>query len=389
MAVHDIPRFSRRSAGTLAGVGALLSALILAAILCGAPSRAQAEDIDTDPTPDELQLEIERTAAELEAAETHVSEIEASLEQNSARLAELEVQLPLQQERSNAAARELYKVQQQSVGILEILLGSESLPDFLSNIEYVAHVTDTNIQEIKRLNEMQKELAETQAALEQARTDAVQSKVAAETALVEAQEARAEAQRKAEEEARRQAEQAAAAAAAQAKANTGQSSAAAQQTGSESAEAVETPSSEEIAEATREASDAAAAATSDGADWSTDKATFVSEWAGRIDAYLAGSPLSGQGATFASAAWDFGVDPRWSPAISCVESSKGAACFLPCNAWGWGSISWDSWEEAIYDHVQGLARGYGYTVTRDAAAKYCPPNADHWYERCVEEMSLI
>ena len=115
----------------------------------------------------------------------------------------------------------------------------------------------------------------------------------------------------------------------------------------------------------------------------------MAEWAGRIDAYLAGSPLAGQGATFASAAWDSGVDPRWSPAISCIESSKGEACFLPHNAWGWGSVSWDSWEEAIYDHVQGLARGYGYTVTREGAAKYCPPNADFWYSRCVEEMNKI
>ncbi len=53
----------------------------------------------------------------------------------------------------------------------------------------------------------------------------------------------------------------------------------------------------------------------DGADWSSDKTTFVESWAGRIDAYLAGSPLSGQGAVFAAAAWDYGVDPRFSPAM--------------------------------------------------------------------------
>ena len=88
-------------------------------------------------------------------------------------------------------------------------------------------------------------------------------------------------------------------------------------------------------------------------------------------------------------AWDYGVDPRWSPAISCIESSKGEACFLPCNAWGWGSESWGSWEEAIYDHVQGLARGYGYTVTPEAAEVYCPPNHERWYEVTVAEMAKI
>ena len=374
-------------------VGAIAAACSLAVVCALAfagsstMQTAYAEDIDTNPTADELQQEIERTGAELEAADARVAEVEANLAENTARIAELEKEIPLQQERSNAAARELYKAQKQSFGIVEILLGSESLSDFVNNLEYVNHVTDTNIREIQRLNAMKAELEGTQAALEKDRVDAEQSRADAEEALIAAQEARAEAQRQAEEEARRQAEQAAAAAAAQAKSNAEQ--AAAQPEESSEEPAPEAPTSEEISEATNEASDAAAAATSDGADWSTDKATFVASWAGRIDAYLAGSPLAGQGTTFASAAWDSGVDPRWSPAISCIESSKGEACFLPHNAWGWGSSSWGSWEEAIYDHVQGLARGYGYTVTREGAAKYCPPNADFWYERCVEEMNKI
>ena len=393
MAIIDITHSLRRKHRLLTSAIAAILAVTATAILCWAPIGALAEDIDTDPSPDELQQEIERTAVELEAAEARVAEVETALADNSARLAELETELPRQQARSDAAARELYKTQQQSFGIIEILLASESLSDFLSNLEYVSHATDTNFQEIKRLKAMQTELTNTQTELEQSRIDAEQSRIEAESALVAAQEARAEAQRKAEEEARRQAEQAAAAAAAAAKAAAANAAEAVADDEGEDAAAIEeapaAPTSEEIVEATQEASDAAAEATSDGADWSTDKATFVESWAGRIDAYLAGSPLAGYGATFASAAWDYGVDPRWSPAISCIESTKGEACFLPCNAWGWGSESWGSWEEAIYDHVQGLARGYGYTVTREAAAKYCPPNADFWYERCIEEMNKI
>lgn len=78
---------------------------------------------------------------------------------------------------------------------------------------------------------------------------------------------------------------------------------------------------------------------------------FVAQWTGRIDAYLAGSPMAGTGKVFAEAAWDYGVDPRWSPAISNTESSKGLYCSGSCNAWGWGGCSWGSWEEAIRDHV--------------------------------------
>ena len=121
----------------------------------------------------------------------------------------------------------------------------------------------------------------------------------------------------------------------------------------------------------------------------SDRDIFINDWGARIDAYLGGSPLGGYGRTFAAAAWDYGVDPRFSPAIAYAESSLGVYCFRPHNAWGWGNASWDSWEEAIYAHVAGLARGYGYTLTYDGALKYCPPNADYWYNTVAGQMAMI
>ena len=112
-------------------------------------------------------------------------------------------------------------------------------------------------------------------------------------------------------------------------------------------------------------------------------------WATRIDAYLAGSPLAGQGTTFAEAAWAYGVDPRFSPAISAVESSKGLYCFRSHNAWGGGRSSWNTWEDAIWDHVAGLASGYGGHLTYAAAQKYCPPNAARWYSSVLANMERI
>ena len=124
-------------------------------------------------------------------------------------------------------------------------------------------------------------------------------------------------------------------------------------------------------------------------DFSVGEEAFVEEWTQRIDAYLAGSNLAGHGCDFAQAAWDYGVDPRWSPAISNTESGKGAHCFLPHNAWGWGASIWFNWTDAIYDHVKGLADGYGYSITYAAAAKYCPPNTANWYNNTLGEMSKI
>ena len=124
-------------------------------------------------------------------------------------------------------------------------------------------------------------------------------------------------------------------------------------------------------------------------DWTVGRDSFLAEWTGRIDAYLDGSPLAGYGRVFAEAAWDNGVDPRWSPAISNTESSKGAVCFMPCNAWGWGDSGWSDWETAIRSHVAGLAAGYGYCITPAAAEKYCPPNHAFWYATTISQMATI
>jgi len=124
-------------------------------------------------------------------------------------------------------------------------------------------------------------------------------------------------------------------------------------------------------------------------NWAVGRKVFVDKWTKRIDKYLDGSPLEGYGYAFAEAAWDRGVDPRWSPAISNTESSKGAICFLPCNAWGWGDSEWDDWDSAIRDHVAGLASVYGYCITPEAAAIYCPPNSVVWYANTFSEMARI
>ena len=124
-------------------------------------------------------------------------------------------------------------------------------------------------------------------------------------------------------------------------------------------------------------------------DFTVGKAAFIEEWTARIDAYLAGSPLAGYGSVFAEAAWEYSIDPRWSPAISNTESSKGRICFLPHNAWGWGDVSFSNWTDAIWTHVAGLSKGYGYSITQTAARVYCPPNSTNWYYNTLSEMARI
>lgn len=356
-------------------VAALLSMLLVLAGTWSFPA-ALAEDIDTNPQPDEFQQRIESSATAYNDAMARVDELQKQIDENAQAIAELEEKIPLQKERASSACVDLYKAQQDTASILDLILSSESLSDFITRVDYFNAVTRSNLEQIESLSSMQDQLLQAQDQLNASKQEAADQAEAAQAALQQAQNARIEAQRRAVEEATRQAEEAQAAKAAQA----------------DKAKSDNPPASSDSESDASSSSGSAAvppAASTDTADWSSDEDAFVSQWTARIDNYLAGSPLSGYGETFARAAWTYGVDPRWSPAISCVESTKGAYCFASHNAWGWGSVSWDSWEEAINAHVAGLARGYGYTLTYAAAQKYCPPNADHWYNSCLAQMNSI
>ena len=381
----ESPARLRRTLTAKALICALLTCVLSTTGLAGA-APAFAETTEIDAQPDALQQQIESTAAAYDEATARVEELERQIADNEAKIKELQADLPEQRERGAEALRALYKLQQEMPGVIEVILNAKSLGDFLTAFEYIDHIQRSNVAEIERLQSMTADLETSQSELEQARESAASEQRAAENALAEAQRAREEAQRRAQEEAARQAEE-------EARASQEEAAKAAEE-GNQQEEQAQEEQKEGAAAAPEGGAGQNPPAevqppSSDGADWSSDKASFVAEWGGRIDAYLAGSPLAGQGSTFAEAAWNYGIDPRWSPAIANTESSKGAYCSYPHNAWGWGSVSWGSWEEAINAHVRGLASGYGYTISVEAAKKYCPPNWEHWYNATLGQMNLI
>lgn len=378
----------------LATIVALLLAVPVA--LAGSESSwAVTEDVEAAIT--EAQRQIEESAAAYEDAVARIDELEAEIKANEERIGELEAQLPQQRERSDEALAAIYKMNREGYSLVNMVLSSESIVDFLSRVDYLTRLQDRNMETIRLLSSMEEELTRAQDSLDEALSEAKRQEQEAQDSLAVAKAAREMAQREAQEQARREreAQEAARKAAEEAAAKKAAEEAAAQEAAEESergqAVVEEAPNADEAAAEAEEVAEETptVSPSDDGADWDEDKQAFVDSWAGRIDNYLSGSPLAGQGATFASAAWDYGVDPRWSPAISAVESSKGVACFRSHNAWGWGSASWGSWEEAIDAHVAGLARGYGYTLSESAAKKYCPPNWRHWYDRCAAEMNSI
>jgi len=348
------------------------------------------EDINSQP--DELQQKIEQTAADYNTATENLANIEAQIADTQAKIDDLQLKLPDQKQRAAVAVDEYYRMLSSSNFYLEMIFSSLSFSDFLAKCEYVNRLQSSYMAEFSKTNQMVDDLNNARASLESDRQNALNEKTHAEEALADAQAARIAAQQAA---AQAVADQQAAAG------NNAGGPSGDSQGGDGGASATDTngsaPTSNGDTSGTTNGSGAdngagdagGSGAGSDGIDWSTDKAAFVNQWAPRIDAYLAGSPLGGYGRTFAEAAWDYGVDPRFSPAISYTESSKGVYCFLPYNAWGWGYVSWPDWDTAIRAHVAGLARGYGYTISIDGAQRYCPDNWENWYNTTLAQMGCI
>jgi hypothetical protein len=114
----------------------------------------------------------------------------------------------------------------------------------------------------------------------------------------------------------------------------------------------------------------------------------------RLNHYLAGSPLAGQGKNFAAAATRYHIDPRLSVAISNIESGKGKHQANRYNAWGMrGGSGWQrfsSWKNAIDSHAAFIARHYGANVTPERMAhSYCPPSWRSWSKKVRREMNSI
>lgn len=334
-------------------VGAALAFALAGTTLAPAPARAITEQTEAKLT--ETQKKVEDSAASYQTATESVQKLQAQIDENEQKIQEIEAQMPEVRAKASKAMRASYKNQQGTNFLMSLVLQSKSMDELLTRMNYLDQIQTSNTEALDALNKAQSELEQHQTELAQAKAQADAEQAKADQALKDAQKLREDAQAQADKEAADELAALQQAAAAQAAGNGGEV--------------------EQIDNST--------------VDWSMSQADFVAEWAPRIDRYLAGSPLEGYGQAFASAAWKYGVDPRFSPAVSNTESSKGRYLFRAHNAWGWGYINFDSWEQAIDTHVKGLAEGYGYTISVKGAKKYCPPNWFNWYNNTLSEMQKI
>ena len=164
---------------TLMGARIAMAALLVATLVftssfpvLAQPQRALAVTEETEAEPDELQQRVEQSAADYDAAVARVEELEQQIADNQEQIAAIEEELPEQQERAADAMRDQYKFQREAPGILEMVLGSGSLSDFLSSWDYFTHVQARNYNELERLDQMRQELEATEQELAAARDGA-------------------------------------------------------------------------------------------------------------------------------------------------------------------------------------------------------------------------
>lgn len=347
-------------------------------------------------TYEELQKKVEEATATYKEAMANIGAIKDEIAENEDKIAQIESELPEQRLRAADSLRTLYKMRQSSSGLVELLLSADDFNEFIATVTYLDRIQSKNMSELEQLNDLNSQLLEAQDTLMARQAQATQEAERAYQAQAEAIEAREAVVRQAEAQAaaeQQQAEEALAKAAKDAQEGKTFTNASGQQVAVTVSDTVPTPApatSETKQESKKEESkQETPAPVVQPVETVSERDAFINKWAPRIDAYMAGYPLGGHGKTFAEAAWDCGVDPRWSPAISCIESTKGLYCFKPYNAWGWGSVSWPDWDTAIREHIAGLSAGYGYTISPSAAQKYCPPTWEDWYASVSSEMNKI
>jgi hypothetical protein len=101
----------------------------------------------------------------------------------------------------------------------------------------------------------------------------------------------------------------------------------------------------------------------------------------KLESYLKGTPLQGQGRAFYNAGRKYRVDPKLLIAIAGAESSFGRITSGSHNPFGWGpGIDFKSWGHAIDSVAKGLRAGYlsqGLRTIPQIGSKWAPIGASN------------
>ena len=172
----------------------------------------------------EINAQVEATTTAYREAEAELENLNAQIADNEAKVADIEARLPEQRARTAASIRTLYKFQQSSPNLIDLIISTDDFNDFVSTLHYIDSITSRNTAEIKALSTMQDELVQAQSSLVVERDAAVTKQEDAREALELARNTRAALQQRADKKAAQEADaRTAAIAAAQVKVSTASS----------------------------------------------------------------------------------------------------------------------------------------------------------------------
>ena len=164
-----------RSAVTAGLVGALLCTGAIA------PRSAAAATIE------ELQEQVDQASKAYDDATHKVEELQAKADEAQAKIDEVQAQLPEQREKTSAAVRSMYKIQQDSPGLVTLLLTSEDFTDFITTYQYINAVQQDNFDETQRLAQMESDLLAAQQTVNAAKEEAASQQQQAADSMSQAQ----------------------------------------------------------------------------------------------------------------------------------------------------------------------------------------------------------
>lgn len=350
---------------------ALTATPMLSPVAAYAASQATQDQLST------AQKKIEDATSAYNDARTKLEDLQKQIDSNEANIDKIEAELPEQQAKASSAMRDLYKYQKGTSPIVSFLVNTQSLGDFITTCKYTNQITSSSVDEIEELNKMQTELEQNKTELDQAKSQLEGEQKNAEDALAQAQQLRSEAQAKAEQEnaaelAKLEADKAAAA---EKISGTGVSGNNSNSQATNSNTTIDTT-------------------VNNSNSGNSDYDSFINEWTNRIDNYLAGSPMAGQGYNFAVAAWNTGVDPRWSPALAASRAARASIAPGSYNAWGWsgrggGWRSFGSWSEAVSAPRCLPGRQLWLHAYPGSRQEVLPPTWQDWYNKVASQMNRI
>ena len=175
----------RPFARTRAAVACALSATLAAGIV--APAQASAsKTADLQQQGSELLARVEEATHSYQDAETQLHTLSELIAQNEQTVNDILAHLPEQRARTAASIKTLYKFQQNSPGLIDLIFSAESLNDFISTIYYIDSITDRNTTEIAALNDLHDQLVQAQSSLKAQRDSMLATQGDAQAALEQA-----------------------------------------------------------------------------------------------------------------------------------------------------------------------------------------------------------